>query len=61
MTEERKIALRILAHYLDNMDYWEEEHIHYADSDTDIKEVNRELLKISKQIIKRYGLNRDFI
>lgn len=57
MTNERKIALRLLAHYIDNMDYWEEAKEYYANEDTDIAKVNAEILKIQKQIINRYNLN----
>lgn len=62
MKTERKIALRILGHAIDNMGYWEESKMYYADDEGinhDI--INAEIEKISKQIIDRYGLNRSFI
>lgn len=57
MTKERKIALRVLSHFIDNMSYWEDVKDYYADATADIKKVNKELNKITKQIIKRYNLN----
>jgi len=57
MTKERKIALRLLAHNLDNMTYWEEEKSYYADENTNKEKVNEEIYKIMKQIITRYNLN----
>ena len=62
MTNERKIALRILGNAVDNMGYWEESKMYYADDDNiDHELINKEIEKISIQIIKRYGLNRSFI
>ena len=58
MTNERKIALRILEHFIDNMSYWEESKGYYMMDGADIEKVNAEVAKISKQIIDRYGLNR---
>lgn len=57
MTKERKIALRVLAHNIDNMSYWEESKSHYTDGDADPEKVNEEIWKIMEQIIKRYNLN----
>ena len=62
MKTERKIALRILEHAINNMWYWEENKMYYTDDeDIDHDIVNTEIEKISKQIIDRYGLNRSFI
>lgn len=62
MKTERKIALRILEHTINNMWYWEENKMYYTDDeDIDHDIVNAEIEKISKQIIDRYGLNRSFI
>lgn len=62
MTTERKIALRILEHAIDNMGYWEESKMYYADDEgIDHDLINKEIEKISLQIIKRYGLNRSFL
>ena len=62
MKTERKIALRILEHTINNMWYWEENKMYYTDDeDIDHDIVNTEIEKISKQIIDRYGLNRSFI
>ena len=57
MTKERRIALRLLQHYIDNMTYWEEEKSYYCDDDTNKELVNEEVYKILGQIIKRYNLN----
>lgn len=63
MTEERKVALRVAAHFVDCMSYWSDDKEYYCDPDKDIDEdkVSDEVSKIMKQIIDRYGLNRDFI
>lgn len=61
MTEERKVALRILAHFIDSMSYWEEQKEYYAQPGADMDKIQDEVLKIQKQIIDRYGLNRSFI
>lgn len=57
MTNERKVALRLLTHYIDSMSYWEQSKLYYTDENTDIDKVNEELAKISTQIIARYRLN----
>jgi predicted AAA+ superfamily ATPase len=61
MTEERKVALRILAHQIDNMSYWEEQKEYYTNEDVDAYKVNEEVFKIMRQVIERYGLNRSFV
>lgn len=63
MTEERKVALRVVAHYVDCMSYWEDDKAYYVNPDKDIDEdkVHEEVHKIMKQIINRYDLNRSFI
>lgn len=61
MTEERKAALRILAHNVDNMSYWEEQKEYYVQPGADLDQIQDEVRKIMKQIIDRYGLNRSFI
>ena len=58
MNNERKIALRILAHQIDNMSYWEDSKDYYADRNTDVDKVNEEINKIMRQIIERYNLNK---
>ena len=61
MTEERKVALRILAHQIDNMSYWEEQKEYYTNEGVDADKVNEEVFKIMRQVIERYGLNRSFV
>ena len=57
MTTERKIALRILGHAVDNMGYWKENKMYYADDKgIDYDLIDKEIEKISLQIIERYGL-----
>ena len=63
MTKERKTALWILSHNIDNMSYWQESYengrFRFDDGiEVDISKVNDEVNKIMKQIIDRYDLNR---
>lgn len=60
MTKERKVALRILTNAVDNMGYWRESKMYYAEG-VDADKVDEEIDKIARQIIDRYGLNRSFI
>ena len=57
LTKERIVALRLLSHYIDNMSYWQESKDYYADSETDINAVDREVFQIQREIIRLYDLN----
>ena len=55
--EVRAKALEVLEHFLDNMDYWEDdEYINNNLNENDIEEVNKELFKLKSQIQKRYNI-----
>lgn len=56
MKKEREIALRILAHNIDNMSYWEDSKDYYAEG-ADVEKVNEEVFRIMNRIIKEFKLN----